>query len=75
MSTDEVLWECFRHFAHLDHSNAAIHCGQVRYSPLTFRVAEALQGRSVDDAAPEGDVTLLAAVLGHRGQYPEDRGR
>lgn len=77
MSLDQVLWECFRHFVHLDHSNAAIHCSSVRYSPITFRIAEAL-----DDVVPDvgGYLTdesaaLLKGVLGHKGAYAEDEGR
>lgn len=63
-----ALGEALRHFAHLDESNAAIHCGTVRYSPITFRLANALG----DMGAADG---LAAAVLGDMGTYEEDRGR
>lgn len=63
-----ALGEALRHFAHLDESNAAIHCGTVRYSPITFRLANAMS----DMGAADG---LVAAVLGDVGAYEEDRGR
>lgn len=58
---------------HLDHSNATIHCAKVRYSPLTFRLAEHLYG-----LAEPFDRTLCdeaVAVLRDKGAYPEDTGR
>lgn len=71
MGVNEVLLQCLRHFVHLDESNAAIHCAPVRYSPLTFRLAEAL------DSLPESEVPdpTVAAVIAHVGHYDEDRGR
>lgn len=63
----EVLGQALRHFVHLDESNAAIHCAPVRFSPLTFRLAECL-ARLGDDATPQ-------SVLAHVGQYEEDKGR
>lgn len=30
----DLLFQCLRHFVHLDESNAAIHCATVRYSPI-----------------------------------------
>jgi hypothetical protein len=75
MSLDQLLWECFRHFVHLDESNAAVHCSLVRYSPITFRLAEQLDLMiRRDDLHPRNDA-LLTEVLAHRGAYPEDRGR
>jgi hypothetical protein len=59
------------HFAHLDRSNAAIHMATVRYSPITFALAElyvALRPEEADDA-------IVADVLAHRGTYPLDHGR
>ena len=32
----------FLHFFHLEKSNAAFHCSDVRFSPLTFRLQEIL---------------------------------
>ena len=71
-----TMWDCFRHFAHLDHSNAAIHSAPVRYSPITFRLAEALDELRFE-AVPTDEVSrlLLYEVLTHRGAYAEDTGR
>lgn len=71
----EVLYQCLRHFVHLDESNAAIHCAPVRYSPLTFRLAEELDAQSHTAGTwPEDDGTI-GRVLSHVGQYEEDTGR
>jgi hypothetical protein len=56
------------YFKAMDEANAAVHTGQVRYSPLTFRLAEALAGE-------EAESDTVRAVLKHRGEYEEDRGR
>jgi hypothetical protein len=71
---DHVLWECFRHFVHLDEANAAIHFAPVRYSPLTFRLAEHLAPIPSEWLTPPDDY-LLRNVLNHLGAYEEDRGR
>jgi hypothetical protein len=66
MDQTELLAECFRHFWGLDVSNAAIHCAPVRYSPITFRLAEVLEqygGDAIED------------VLSDKGRYSEDKGR
>lgn len=68
----EVLGWCLTHFANLDRANAAIHCGLVRYSPITFRLAEVLNGGF--DHAP-GVRELLDDVVEHAGKYAEDKGR
>lgn len=69
MNIDPALADaCLRHFYHLDHSNAAVHTAPVRYSPITFRLAEALT------AAREGSA-LVAHVMADRGAYEEDKGR
>lgn len=68
MSQLDALAECLRFFAYRDESNSAIHCGPVRYSPLTFRVAEAL-------AESDAPTQLAFDVLAHAGRYEEDRGR
>jgi hypothetical protein len=81
MSLSEVLWQCFRYFAHADEMNAAMHTAEVRYSPITFRVAEQLgaafrAGVFVSDPRkPEVAEVLLRKVLDHRGGYAEDPGR
>jgi hypothetical protein len=30
MTDEQTVWEAFRHFAHLDHANAAIHTAPTR---------------------------------------------
>ena len=62
---DDALAWALIHFEAQDRANAAIHCSPVRYSPITFRLAEAL-GK---------EYSLAAAVLAERGKYVEDRGR
>jgi hypothetical protein len=56
------------HFVHIDRANAAIHGAQVRYSPITFRLAEA-----IPDLADRNDD--VHDVLLDRGTYKEDKGR
>lgn len=73
MTTEAVLLECLRHFVHLDKSNAAIHCGEVRYSPLTFRIAEAIVAE-FPDGVTAVDVDVRT-VLADAGAYEEDKGR
>lgn len=69
MELEELLTQCLRHFVHLDESNAAIHCAPVRYSPITFRLAERLgQGHLSEDP-------FVTAVISHVGSYEEDTGR
>lgn len=74
MSPCEAIAWCFRHFYHLDHSNAAIHCGDVRYSPITFRLAELARKHFYDEDF-FGVEHLVAEVLKDRGAYEEDKGR
>lgn len=69
---DILLW-AFRQNFHLDHANACVHCAAVRYSPLTFRLAEKIQEQGVQiDAEHFSDVYL---VLCDKGAYAEDPGR
>lgn len=42
-----VLWDCFRYHYHKDKSNAATHCAPVRFSPLTYELAQVLQDNYV----------------------------
>lgn len=67
----EILWHCLRQNVHADESNAAIHCSPVRYSPLTFRIAEYLWNHFPSYRAQ----TELARVAADLGSYEEDRGR
>lgn len=73
MTLPELLHTCLRHFVHLDESNAAIHCAPVRYSPITFRLAEELTGSAVEQLGEDGGA--IARVMSHVGQYEEDTGR
>lgn len=56
------------HFEAADRANAAIHMSQVRYSPVTFELAEALEAAGARGLA-------ISRVLEHRGRYALDRGR
>jgi hypothetical protein len=72
---EHLTWECFRHFVHLDHSNAAVHMAPVRFSPITFRLAEHLAPLlDTNYLAPQNHV-LLQEVVSHLGAYEEDKGR
>jgi hypothetical protein len=72
VSLIEAAYMAFRFFYHYDRSNAAVHCAEVRYSPITFRLAEAISGYSTVMAAEHDD---LMEVLNHVGLYEEDPGR
>lgn len=72
---DRVLWACFEHFATRDIGNAALHMSQVRYSPITFRLADQLDAMNVYDGLTPVNADLLREVVSHQGQYKEDRGR
>jgi hypothetical protein len=74
----DTLTFCFEHFYGMDRANAAVHCAVVRFSPITFRLAEAV----VEEQARRDSPILLgvtqeaiAEVLAHRGAYEEDKGR
>jgi len=63
-------------------ANAAMHCAEVRYSPITFRIAEhldALEAGAVFRAHPNDMrwelLVVLDDVRSHRGAYAEDTGR
>jgi hypothetical protein len=71
MEPDVLLW-CFLQNYHLDKSNAAVHCSPVKFSPITFRIYQAM----VDKWPREEDITPeMAEVRFHVGQYEEDKGR
>lgn len=74
-----ALYQSFLYFYHLDHSNAAIHMAPVRYSPITFRLAEVLSdnvtGIYIQVVHAGWSETELMAVMGDWGQYVEDAGR
>ncbi len=71
LELDQILWNCLRQNLHLDESNAAIHCATVRYSPITFRIAEYLWNHFPSYRVNEN----LCSVILDSGQYPEDPGR
>lgn len=71
MIDDGVLW-AFEHFYHLDCANAKIHCAPVRFSPITFRLAEACVAKW---SKGEDWTKQLAHVMHDIGQYEEDKGR
>jgi len=69
--TDILIW-CFLQNYHLDKSNACVHCAPVRFSPITFRLCQALMAFIPDDE----DITQeMAEVKSHIGEYEEDKGR
>ncbi len=65
-----ALEQALIHFEAMDRANAAIHCSTVRYSPLTFRLAEALEAIGKHEGVP-----AALTVLVHKGAYAEDPGR
>jgi len=81
MTTVEILVACLTYFARMDESNAAVHVGEPRWSPLTFRIAEQLDAllgdhpQQVFHNLKVRDTELLDRVLADRGAYAEDRGR
>lgn len=72
LTNTEVLSHCLIHFWALDISNATVHCARVRYSPITFRIAEQFEGQEVENEEIRRVLDILSA---HRGTYPEDTGR
>jgi hypothetical protein len=75
LTLEQVLWECFRHFAHMDEANAAFHTAMVKHSPITFRLAEHLEPLMDGDFLAPQNRDLLWTVLAHSGAYDEDPGR
>lgn len=75
LTIDQTLWQCFRYFANADQMNAAMHTAIVRYSPITFRVAEHLAPILGNGWLTADSEALLWEVLNHRGAYQEDPGR
>jgi hypothetical protein len=67
----EILWHALRQNFHADCANSAIHTAPVRYSPLTFRIAEYLWNH-FPSYRNRVELALVAADL---GSYAEDPGR
>lgn len=65
----QAVTYAFVHFYHQDCAHAAVHCSGVRFSPLTFRLAEMLEDMGLDIGQEQFH------VLSHRGSYEEDPGR
>lgn len=76
MTLIEAAMVALRLVYHQDHANAAMHVGTVRYSPLTFRLAEVI---IEDDDFVAGlggeDMHVLHQVITDKGAYAEDPGR
>jgi hypothetical protein len=70
MTDEDVLLWCLEHFYHIDKANACIHVTEVRYSPITFRLAEVLAEKGLQDQS-----FYVARVLADKGVYLEDAGR
>lgn len=66
----DLIFHAFEHFFGQDQANASVHMAEVKFSPITFRLAEALSTDSY-----YFDVTDVAIVLAHKGKYEEDQGR
>lgn len=78
MELEETLLWAFIQNYHFDMANSAVHCAQVRWSPLTFRLAEAIEGERARIGSPAPSEKVLPqvyAVLLDKGLYEEDRGR
>jgi hypothetical protein len=71
LNCDGPFW-AFTHFYNMDKGNAAMHCAPVRFSPITFRLAEFLRDTMplLSLHSPEYN-----EVMDHLGRYPEDNGR
>lgn len=69
--TSSMQW-AFEFLYHTDKANAAMHTSPVKFSPITFRLAETLLAVWNGDE----DITQeLAEVRAHMGKYEEDIGR
>jgi hypothetical protein len=73
-AADVVAWS-LRHFYHLDHANACMHHAPVRFSPLTFRLAELFNDMPIDKLKHPQAMWCSEHVLKHKGAYTEDTGR
>lgn len=71
MPLNQILWHCFMQNYHTDHANAAVHTAVVRFSPITFRIAEYIW--EVFPSYQKNE--KLREVWFDRNQYVEDTGR
>lgn len=70
----EAAQLALRYHRHHDEMNAAIHCASVKYSPITFKLAAALNPTRghCGLGVPNCDA---CTVLEHENQYDLDHGR
>jgi hypothetical protein len=66
---EAALW-AFEFFYHQDCANAQMHCAPVRFSPITFRLAQGLTSVGYRDTH-----LAVAEVMDDLGEYAEDEGR
>lgn len=64
----EAAHWALEHFVLADKANACIHCAPVKFSPITFRIAEALHPLLKDSP-------IVREVMRHKGRYDLDEGR
>jgi hypothetical protein len=67
-----IEW-AFEHMYYMDFANASIHQTSVRFSPLTFSLAEEIT-EWLDKPSKE-TMILVSEVMSHKGQYKIDEGR
>jgi hypothetical protein len=66
-------WAFLQNF-YADQMNACIHCSDVRFSPITFRLWEELpKARAYSEGGPL--FHAWSVVNSHHGAYTEDKGR
>jgi hypothetical protein len=62
MTPEEALEWIVDHFFHRDQANGAIHCDQVRYSPITIAAAQAYRDVSKGELSYAAQKILSAVV-------------
>ena len=72
----ETVAYAFEHFYHSDMANAAIHCTEVKFSPVTMDLAKLLSGSGVSFTELSSPVQIdIDHVMSHEGLYDLDPGR
>jgi hypothetical protein len=71
MDQNALLW-AFTYMYHMDKANACMHCAPVRFSPLTFLLAQSFLTEWDEDL---GLTPELIEVRDHIGKYELDPGR
>lgn len=64
----EAAHWALEHFYHMDKANATMHCAPVKFSPITFRLAGAINVLS-------NESPIVREVMRHKGRYDLDEGR